>query len=75
MNEIIDILNRLCDEICTSTVTEETSFMEDLEIASLDFFSLISELEAVHDITITEREIQSIETIGDLIRIIQKKEE
>ena len=74
MDEILDILKDLCDEIDMDAVTEKTSFMEDLEIASLDFFSLISELEATHDITITEREIQDIETIGDLVCIIQKKE-
>lgn len=74
MDEILDILKDLCEEIDVDAVTEETSFMEDLEIASLDFFSLISELEAAHDITITEREIQDIETIGDLVCIIQEKE-
>lgn len=73
MDEIIDILKDLCEEVGEEFITEETNFMEDLEISSLDFFSLISELEADHGITITEREIQNIITVGDLMRTVQKK--
>ena len=74
MNEIIEMLLSLCDEINVDSITEETRFMEELEISSLDFFSLISEVEVAYGITIPEREIQTIITVGDLLRIIAEKE-
>lgn len=73
MDEIIEILNTLCDDVDITSINEGTCFMEDLEISSLDFFSLISELEADHGITISEREIQNIVSVGDLIHLLNEK--
>lgn len=73
MNALLEILQDYCEEVEASQITPESRFMEDLVLSSLDFFSLISEIEMEYDIHITEREIQDIVTVGDLMQIVQKK--
>lgn len=73
MNQIIEILQDYCEELDASQVTPDSRIMDDLELSSLDFFSLVSEIETEYNIRITEREIQEIVTIGDLMRIIEEK--
>ena len=51
----------------------ESSFMDDLEMFSVEIFSMVGELEAQNGIRISERELSSIETVGELADSIQKK--
>lgn len=73
MNQILEIIEDYCEELDISQVTPDSRIMDDLELSSLDFFSLVSETETEYDIRITEREIQEIVTIGDLMRIVEEK--
>lgn len=73
MNQILEIIEDYCEELDISQVTPDSRIMDDLELSSLDFFSLVSEIETEYDIRITEREIQEIVTIGDLMRIVEEK--
>lgn len=54
-------------------IAAESSFMDDLEMASVEIFSMVGELEAKNGIRIPERELSSIETVGELAEVIQKK--
>lgn len=73
MNIIWEIIRDYCEEMDASQITPESRIMDDLELSSLDFFSLVSEIETEYDIRITEREIQEITTVGDLMHIVEEK--
>ena len=54
-------------------LTEDTSFIQDLGSDSLDLVELTMELEEEFQITIPEEATDDIQTIGDVIRSIQKE--
>lgn len=54
------------------TVEEESSFMDDLEMASMEIFVLLGELENKFSIKIPERMMKKIGTVGDLADVIQE---
>lgn len=73
MDTVLEIIQDCCEEVDPSLITEESRFLDDLELSSLDFFSVISEIESEFNIHITELEIQRLVTVGDLLRILQEK--
>ncbi len=73
MDTVFEIIQDCCEEVDPSLITEESRFLDDLELSSLDFFSLISEIESEFNIHITELEIQRLVTVGDLLRVLQEK--
>ena len=70
---LLQIIQDYCEEIDVPQITSESRIMDDLELSSLDFFSLVSDVETEFDIHITEREIQEIATVGDLVHIVEEK--
>ena len=73
MDTVLEIIQDCCEEVDPSLITEESRFLDDLELSSLDFFSLISEIESEFNIHITELEIQRLVTVGDLLGVLQEK--
>ena len=73
MDTVLEIIQDCCEEVDPSLITEEIRFLDDLELSSLDFFSLISEIESEFNIHITELEIQRLVTVGDLLHVLQEK--
>ena len=73
MDTVLEIIQDCCEEVDPSLITEESRFLDDLELSSLDFFSLISEIESEFNIHITELEIQHLVTVGDLLHVLQEK--
>ena len=73
MDTVLKIIQDCCEEVDPSLITEESRFLDDLELSSLDFFSLISEIESEFNIHITELEIQRLVTVGDLLHVLQEK--
>ena len=73
MDTVLEIIQDCCEEVDPSLITEESRFLDDLELSSLDFFSLISEIESEFNIHITELEIQRLVTVGDLLYVLQEK--
>lgn len=70
---IMEIICDCCEDYDAADITEDSRFMEDLEMASLEFFSMMTEMEQEFEITISERELQKLITVGDAIRIISEK--
>ena len=54
-------------------VTETASFIKDLGADSLDTVELIMALEEAFDIEIPDEDAETIETVGDAVRYIQKE--
>lgn len=59
-----------CDE---ETITEETSFKDDLGADSLDLFELVMALEEEYGIEIPAEELNGLETVGSVIEYLKSK--
>ncbi|MCI6044840.1 acyl carrier protein [bacterium] len=69
MREIIaDQLN--CD---AETITEDTSFKDDLGADSLDLFELVMALEEKYEIEIPSEELAEMTTVGSVMNYLKKK--
>lgn len=53
------------------TITEETSFKEDLGADSLDLFELVMALEEEYDVEIPTEDLEQIATVGDVVKYIE----
>lgn len=53
-------------------LTEETSFMEDLNADSLDLFEMVMELEDKFGVKIPSEDLENIKTIGDVKQYIEE---
>jgi acyl carrier protein len=53
------------------TIQESDDLVEDLGISSMDILTLVSYLEEEFHITITERMLRKIATVGDLVDLVQ----
>ena len=69
LQTIQEIISEYLD-IDPSTITENTSF-KDMEIDSIDMMDIIMNIEDKFDIKIDDT--QGLETVGDLIKMIQTK--
>ncbi len=54
-------------------VNEDTSFQEDLRIDSLDLFEVVTALEDEYEIEIPQEELDSLKTVGDVVKYLQSK--
>ena len=54
------------------TLTEASSFKEDLGADSLDLFELVMALEEEYGVEIPTEDLEKITTIGDVIKYLQK---
>lgn len=68
LKKIQDIISRYLG-IDADSITEESSF-KDMEVDSLDMVEIV-EIETEFDIVIEEA--QEIQTVGDIIKLIQEK--
>lgn len=54
-------------------LTEDSEFVDDLGLSSMEFFNLISQVEGQFHVKFADREIQNLETIGDMLEIIEEQ--
>ncbi|GAG97118.1 unnamed protein product [marine sediment metagenome] len=64
---IVDLLG--VDE---SKITENSSFVDDLDTDSLDIVELIMAFEEEFDIEIPDKDAEKIKTVGDVIKYLDK---
>lgn len=57
----------------TLELDEDTSVIDDLEFASLEIFNFVAAIEAVFKIKITDRELQTLDTLGDIVNLVAEK--
>ena len=70
--EIIKIAEKVSEQD-GSDWNEDTSIMMDLELSSMEFFSFIAEIEGVFGIRLKPREVNRLETLGDISRVGSEK--
>ncbi|MBA7529856.1 Acyl carrier protein [subsurface metagenome] len=55
-----------------SKITENSSFLDDLGLDSLDIIELIMEFEEEFNIEIPDKEAEKMKTVGDVIKYLDK---
>lgn len=55
-----------------STITPDSSFINDFEADSLDLVELMMALEEEYDIEIPDEDVEKISTVGDVVDYINK---
>ena len=55
------------------TITEETSFKDDLGADSLDLFELVMALEEKYEIEIPSEELAELTTVGSVMNYLKEK--
>lgn len=58
-----------------ATITENSSFKEDLGADSLDLFELVMTLEEEYEIEIPTDDLEQIVTVGDVVNYINEHKE
>ena len=54
-------------------ITEESEFVDDLGLSSMEFFKLISLIEERFHVKFSDREIQNLETVGDVAELLEEQ--
>ncbi len=60
-------------EVDEETITEETNFLQDLNLNSYDFANIVGKMEEALGIEIPDRDLRKLETVGDVKEYILKK--
>jgi acyl carrier protein len=74
--EIINAVNDACVELLKadrSSLSEDTSFGDDLDADSLDLVEVVMSLEDRFGIAIPEDELEGVETIGQAADLVQAR--
>ena len=58
-----------------SIISPESSITDDLGADSLDIVDMVMSLEEEFDIEIPDEEIESMKTVGDIVKFIESKSE
>ncbi len=66
---IAEIIADVAD-IPEEDIHEESNLIDDLDLASLEIMSIISKIEKSFSIKMSEKELLSIENIGDLVKYV-----
>ena len=57
------------------TITEETSFKEDLGADSLDLFEMVMAFEEAFEVEIPSEDLEKIVTVGDVVEYVNAHKE
>ncbi|MGB5658760.1 MAG: acyl carrier protein [Thermoanaerobaculia bacterium] len=63
------------EQIDASKVTDQTSLRKDLDLSSLQAVTLVMDLEDEFGVTIEDEEIESLDTVGDVLAMVIQKQE
>lgn len=63
---IAEVLN-----IDADSITEDTTFVDDLGADSLDIFQIIMGIEEAYDIELDNESVEQIQTVGDAVEAIR----
>jgi len=72
-NEIFQFLKNILSDLGFDEITENQSLKNDIGLDSLDSVELIMKCENEFDISVTDSEIDTLETIEDIINLIISK--
>lgn len=69
LTKVIELFSTMT-AVSAENITAESELMEDLEISSMDVLFLISSLEEEFHISVPEKEIRKMVTVGDVVAVV-----
>lgn len=69
--EIIDLVSSVLG-VDKNTLNENTNFVRDLDVESLDLIDLVAAFEEKYNIDILDQDIKNLQTIKDIVDYIEK---
>ena len=73
LNKLINIIRNSMPECENDVITVDTNIYDDLRADSLDIVEIIMAIEEEFGIWTDDKEVEKVRTVGDLIRLIEKK--
>ncbi len=70
--EIFNLISETL-EIPKEKINEKANLVSDLELESLDLVDLIAAFENKYNIEILDKDIKTLQTVGDIIKYIENK--
>ena len=70
--KLVSIIEDVTD-IPKNEVEEQSSFIDDLDLASLEIMSIVAKIEKQFSVLIGEDDLLNIETVSDMIEVIAAK--
>ena len=70
-SDVIKLISEVC-EIPEEKISEKSNLMTDLELESLDIVTLISECEDEYHLTIPDKDIETLQTVKDIVDYLNK---
>ena len=71
--EVLDLVRRVLRaefELDGAEIGEETHLVDDLDLDSVDAVALSVRLEEETDLALTEDELKTVRTVGDVVRVV-----
>lgn len=72
IEELLEVIREAMTEDDVE-ITEESEFVDDLGLSSMEFFNLISLIEERFHIKFSDREIQNLENVGDVAELLEEQ--
>ena len=76
MKEVYEKIASIIEDVADipqDEIEESSSFMDDLDLSSLEIMSIVSKIEKEFSIKVTEQELLKVESVGDLVKLISEK--
>ncbi len=67
------ILEASDEEVGAADVRPETSLRDDLDLSSMQAITLVMDLEAEYDIEVEDEEVAALETVADVLSLLDAK--
>ncbi|WP_022767891.1 acyl carrier protein [Butyrivibrio sp. NC2007] len=72
LNKIKEIIMDISD-IDVSEIQLDSSIMDDLDLSSVEAMTILAEIQRAYNITISANELMDVETVGELVELIDRK--
>ncbi len=64
------ILDASDEEVNAADVAPETSLRDDLDLSSMQALTVVMDLEAEFDIAVEDEELEKLQTVGDVLALV-----
>ena len=76
MEEVFEKIAKIIADVADipqDEIEETSSFMDDLDLSSLEIMSIVSKIEKEFSIKVAEQELLKVETVSDMVKLISEK--
>ncbi|CBK75141.1 Phosphopantetheine attachment site [Butyrivibrio fibrisolvens 16/4] len=76
MEEVFEKIAKIIEDVADipqDEIEETSSFMDDLDLSSLEIMSIVSKIEKEFSIKVAEQELLKVETVSDMVKLISEK--